>query len=59
MWIDVTDEIDIYRTAKPLIDQHSDDSPIFAAMQADKRAQVGDVEGLRSSTGGPVGAFAY
>ncbi len=30
------EEIDIYRSANLLIDQHGEDAPIFAAMQADK-----------------------
>ena len=40
-------EIDIYRSAKLLIDQHGDEAPAFAAMQADKRAEAGDMEGRR------------
>ena len=43
----MVDEIDIYRSAKLLIDQHGEDAPIFAAMQADKRAEAGDREGRR------------
>ncbi len=39
------DEIDIYRSAKLLIDQHGEDAPIFAAMQADKRMEAGDIDG--------------
>ena len=35
------------RSAKLLIDQHGDDAPIFAAMQADKLAEAGDREGRR------------
>ncbi len=30
----MVDEIDIYHSAKLLIDQHGEDAPIFAAMQA-------------------------
>ena len=41
-------EIDIYRSANVLIDQHGEDAPIFAAMQADKRAEAGDMEGRRA-----------
>ena len=41
----MTSGLDIYRSAKLLIDQHGDDAPIFAAMQADKRAEAGDMEG--------------
>ncbi len=39
------DNIDIYRSAKPLIDQHGEDAPIHAAMQADKRMEAGDLDG--------------
>ncbi len=40
-------EIDIYRSARLLINQHGEDAPIFAAMQADKLAEAGDREGRR------------
>ena len=39
------DDLDIYRSAKLLIDQHGEDAPIFAAMQADKRMGAGDLDG--------------
>ncbi len=39
--IPLTSDLDIFRSAKLLIDQHGDDAPIFAAMQADKRAVLG------------------
>ena len=39
------DEIDIFRSAKLLIDQHGEDAPIFAAMQADKCFEAGDLDG--------------
>ncbi len=39
------DEIDIYRSAKLLIDQHGEEAPIFAAMQADKCLEAGDLDG--------------
>ena len=39
------DNIDIYRSAKLLIDQHGEDAPIFAAMQADKCLEAGDLDG--------------
>ena len=38
-------EIDIYRSAKLLIDQHGEDAPVFAAMQADTRMEAGDIDG--------------
>ncbi len=41
----MTTDLDIYRSAKLLIDQHGEDAPTFAAMQADKRAGAGDMDG--------------
>ena len=41
----MTDEIDIYRSPKLLIDQHGADAPVFAAMQADKCLEAGDLNG--------------
>ena len=38
-------ELDIYRSAKLLIDQHGEDAPIHAAMQADKCLAAGDLDG--------------
>ena len=38
-------EIDIYRSAKLLVDQHGEDAPIFAAQQADKCLEGGDLDG--------------
>ena len=43
----VTSDLDIYRSAKLLIDQHGEDAAIHAAMQADKLAEAGDMEGRR------------
>ena len=43
----VVSDKDIYRSAKLLIDQHGEDAPIFAAMQADTRLETGDMEGHR------------
>ena len=40
----VTD-LDIYRSAKLLIDQHGDEAPIHAAMQVDAMLDAGDKEG--------------
>ena len=37
----MTSDLDIYRSAKLLIDQHGEDAAIFAAMQADKRLEAG------------------
>ena len=38
-------ELAIYRSAKLLLDRHGEEAPIFAAMQAEKRLEVGDMEG--------------
>ena len=38
-------DLDIYRSAKLLIDQHGEDAPIFAAQQADKCLEAGDLDG--------------
>ncbi len=39
------DEIDIYRSAKLLIDQLGEAAPIFAAQQADACWERGDLDG--------------
>ncbi len=39
------DDLDIYRSAKLLIDQHGEDAPIFAAQQADRCLEAGDLDG--------------
>ena len=44
-WFRIPSEIDIYRSAKLLIDQHGDDAPIFAAQQADRCLEAGDLDG--------------
>ena len=41
----MTSDLDIYRSAKLLIDQHGEDAPIFAAMQADKCLEGGGLDG--------------
>ena len=38
-------EIDIYRSARLLIDQHGEDAAIFAAQKADKCLEAGDLDG--------------
>ncbi len=38
-------EIDIYRSARLLIDQHGEDAAIFAAQKADKCLESGDLDG--------------
>ena len=42
------DEIDIYRSAKLLIDQHGEDAPVFAAMRVDELFAGGDLDGSRA-----------
>ena len=39
------DDIDIYRSAKLLVDQHGEDAPIFAAQQADACWERGELDG--------------
>ena len=38
-------EIDIWRSAKLLVDQHGADAPIRAAQRADELLAAGDIEG--------------
>ncbi len=42
----MTTNIDIYRSANELIEQHGEDAPIEAAMRADELAADGDMEGV-------------
>ena len=42
----MTADLDIYRSAKLLIDRHGDDAVIEAAMKADKMLEQGDLDGL-------------
>ncbi len=41
----MTSDIDIYRSAHELIEQHGEDAPILAAMRADELMEAGDMEG--------------
>ncbi len=41
------EEIDIYRSANLLIQQHGEDAPIFAAMRVDELFAAGDLDGSR------------
>ncbi len=41
----MTPGLDIYRTAKLLIDQHRDEAPIHTAMRADAMLDKGDLDG--------------
>ena len=38
-------EIDVYRSAKLLVDRHGDEAPIHAAMKADTMLERGDMDG--------------
>ncbi len=38
-------DLDVYRTAKLLVDQHGDMAPIHAAMNADAMLAKGDMDG--------------
>ncbi len=42
----MTADLEIYRSAKLLIDRHGDDAVIEAAMMADKMLEKGDLDGL-------------
>ncbi len=41
----VTDDIDIYRAAKLLIDKHGDEADVIAIKRATKMLDEGDVDG--------------
>ncbi len=41
----MVDDLDIYRAANELIDQHGDEAPIHAAMKADAMLETGDLDG--------------
>ena len=41
----MTDDIDVYRSAKLLVDRHGGDAPIHAAMRADELMDQGDMDG--------------
>ena len=43
----MTSNLDIYRTAKLLVDQHGTEAPIEAAMHADAMLDKGDMDGQR------------
>ena len=44
----MTSDLDIYRSAKLLTDQHGEDAPTEAAMRADKLLAAGDMGGKRA-----------
>ncbi len=41
----MTSDLDVYRSANELIEQHGDAADIEAAMRADERLAAGDMEG--------------
>ncbi len=41
----MTSDLDIYRSANELIEQHGEDAPLHAAMRADELMEAGDMEG--------------
>ncbi len=41
----MTSDLDIYRTAKLLVDKHGAEAPIHAAMRADAMLKRGDMDG--------------
>ena len=42
----MTEDIDVYRSAKVLIREHGEDAPIHVAMRADQMLEGGDLDGL-------------
>ncbi len=42
----MTSDLDIYRSANELIEQHGEDALIHAAMRADELMEAGDMEGV-------------
>ena len=43
----MTSDLDIYRSAKLLIDQHGEEAEIQAAIQVDANRHEGDIDGQR------------
>ena len=41
----MTSDLDIYRSAQPLVKRHGQDAPIHAAMRADAMLDKGDLDG--------------
>ena len=41
----MTFDLDIFRTAKLLVNQHGEEAPIHAAMRADELPAAGDLDG--------------
>ncbi len=42
----VISDLKIYGSAQLIVDQHGDEAPIFAAMQADNKLERGDMESM-------------
>ncbi len=42
---ELTSDLDIFRTAKLLVDKHGEEASIEAAMRADERLETGDLDG--------------
>ena len=40
-------DLDVYRSARVLIDQHGEDAPIWAAQRADATLEQGNLDGKR------------
>lgn len=43
----MTEDIDIWRAAKLLVDRHGNEAPVHAATRADELLADGDIEGQR------------
>ena len=41
----MTSDLDIYRSAKLLVDKHGEDAAIFSAMQADRCLEAANLDG--------------
>ncbi len=41
----MVDDLDIYRAANELIDQHGDEAPVHATLKADAMLETGDMDG--------------
>ena len=42
----VISDLNIYGSAQLIVDQHGDEAPIFAAIQANKKLERGDMVGM-------------
>ena len=47
-YLAMTSDLDLYRSAKLLIDQHGQNATLEAAMRADKLLAAGDMDGKRA-----------